>query len=170
MLRTIRPIESLTALKRLGCRAPRVTRLGLPDGRVAEFEEQLCEELAARGHEDDVWLAPWCNDGHPDHDACGRAASTLASPCKVRLLSYLVWAWHWADPSGEELPWEHCRRHDFDAVSASRKRWSIDAFSSQIQTSGASRHVAPVLPPEVLERFNRNFEVFVEGAMTQWGR
>ncbi len=159
----IRPRESVTALRRLGCRAPLVTRLGIPDGRVAEYEERLSDELAARAHQGDLWLAPWWSDGHPDHDACGRAASALAGQLGVRSLSYLVWAWHWADPGGEALPWEHCRRHELDEGSTARKRWSIEAFSSQIRPLGPLPGDAPVLPPEVLERFRRGFEVFVEG-------
>jgi LmbE family N-acetylglucosaminyl deacetylase len=161
----VRPRESLTALRRLGCRAPVVTRLGLPDGRVAEHEERLCDELADRAHEDDLWLAPWWSDGHPDHDACGRAASAVAEQLGVRSLSYLVWAWHWADPCGVDIPWEHCRRHELNERSTARKRWSIEAFSSQIRPLGPQPGDAPVLPLEVLRRFWRSFEVFVEAGM-----
>ena len=159
----LRPQESLTALRRLGCRAPVVTRLNLPDGRVADHEERVCEELADRAHEDDLWLAPWWSDGHPDHDACGRSAATVARQFGVRSLSYLVWAWHWADPRSGDLPWEDCRQYELEDKATARKRWSIEAFRSQVRPLGPQPGDAPVLPPEVLSRFWRSFEVFVQG-------
>lgn len=162
-LREIRTRESVLALRRLGLAVPRVTRLGCPDGRVSDVEDQVRAALEALGDEDDLWLAPWWIDGHPDHDACGRAASNAGAQLGLRVLHYLVWAWHWADPLREDLPWAQCRRFDFDRKSAERKRWSIEAFASQIRRRGPDAGDAPVLPPTVLTRFERSFEVFVEG-------
>jgi LmbE family N-acetylglucosaminyl deacetylase len=164
-LRQIRTGESLVALGRLGLRAPSITRLGLPDGRVADYGDRVREALEDRGNEDDLWLAPWWLDGHPDHDACGRAASAIAGQLGARSLHYLIWAWHWADPSGEDLPWDRCRRLDFDRSSANRKRWSIEAFDSQIRPLSPGAGDEPVLPSAVLTRFQRSFEVFIEGGV-----
>jgi LmbE family N-acetylglucosaminyl deacetylase len=158
----LRRQETVVALRRLGCSTATVTRLGLPDGGVTAGEDRLRHALAVRAHEDDLWLAPWSNDGHPDHDACGRATCTTAAQCGVRSLGYLIWAWHWADPSGVDLPWEQCRRFDLDGHSLDRKRWGIEAFASQIRPLGSASGDAPVLPASVLERFHRSFEVYVE--------
>jgi LmbE family N-acetylglucosaminyl deacetylase len=163
-LTEVRPRETTLALRRLSFPAPTVTRLGLPDGQVARHEDRLAEALAARAGVTDLWLAPWRSDGHPDHDACGRAASAVAGDRGVRLLSYLVWAWHWADPYGGDLPWDQCRRLDLDQSSVDRKRWAIQAFRSQIRPMGADGDEDPVLPPPVLSRWQRWVEVFVEGA------
>ena len=156
----VRPQKSPLALRRLGCRTLKVTRLGLPDGEVAEHEDRLRDALAVRAHEDDLWLAPWSSDGHPDHDACGRVTCSTAGKHWVRSLSLLIWAWHWADPAG--VPWGKCRRFYLDRPSLDRKRWSIEAFGSQIRPFGSAPGDAPVLPPPVLARFHRSYEVYVE--------
>jgi LmbE family N-acetylglucosaminyl deacetylase len=124
----------------------------------------LADALTDRAGACDLWLAPWWSDGHPDHDACGRVASRVAEARGVRLLSFLVWAWHWAEPHGGDLPWERCRRHDLDQAAVDRKRWAIQAFRSQIRPMGADGDEDPVLPPPVLSRLQRRVEVFVEGA------
>ena len=47
----------------------------------------------------DTWCAAtWRGDGHPDHDAVGRAAATACDAVGCRLLEYPVWMWHWARP------------------------------------------------------------------------
>jgi LmbE family N-acetylglucosaminyl deacetylase len=136
--------------------------LGLPDGQVAGHVEQLADALSERGRRDDLWVAPWTRDGHPDHDACGRVASEVAEERGVRSLGYLVWAWHWADPNREDLPWDRCVGLALDQASVVRKLWAIRAFRSQIRPLGADGD-DPVLPPAVLRRFQRRMEVFVDG-------
>lgn len=158
-LAAIRRRESLLALSRLCDRAPTVTRLGLPDGQVGDHVEQLAVALFDRSHQDTLWVGPWQSDGHPDHDVCGRVAAELAEERGVRSLGYFVWAWHWADPSGGDLPWEQCRRFALDHAAVDRKRWAITAFRSQIHPLGPGD---PVLPPAVLTRFQRGVEVFVD--------
>lgn len=160
-LRNTRPSESELALRRLGLVDPSVTRLRLPDGQVAGVEDRVRESLGFLGV-DDLVLAPWWLDGHPDHDACGRAASDAAARVGARSLHYLVWAWHWADPCGADVPWEQSRRFDFARSSRARKRWSIEAFGSQIRPLGPDPGDGPVLPPAVLRRFTRGFEVFID--------
>lgn len=163
-LRDTRTSESELALGRLGLIDPAITRLGLPDGRVADVEDRVREALEGVGG-DDLVLAPWWFDGHPDHDACGRAAWAAAAQGGARSVHFLVWAWHWADPSGDDLPWERCRRFDYDPSSRDRKCWSIEAFASQILPRGPDPGEEPVLPAAVLTRFMRNFEIFVEREM-----
>ncbi len=160
-LRDTRARESELALRRLGFDDPAPVRLGLPDGGVADVEAQVQDALEGVGA-DDLLLAPWWRDGHPDHDACGRAAWTAAERVGARSLHYLVWAWHWADPAGDDLPWERCRRFDFDRAYAARKRRSIEAFVSQLRPRDPTIGDEPVLPPAVLTRFLRRFEVFVD--------
>jgi LmbE family N-acetylglucosaminyl deacetylase len=162
ILSDIRPRESLLALRRLCSPAPTVTRLGLPDGRVGDHEERLADALRERSDRTDLWLAPWRSDGHPDHDVCGRVASEVAEDRRVRSLSFLVWAWHWADPFDADVPWEQCRRFELDQSSLDRKRLAIQAFRSQILAPGITRNDEPVLPPAVLARLQRKVEVFVD--------
>ena len=78
-----------------------VTCLDLPDGAVAEHEEELVAALVETIGTDgaDVLLcAPWRGDGHPDHEAVGRAAATAAHRTDALLWEYPVWWWHWGRP------------------------------------------------------------------------
>jgi LmbE family N-acetylglucosaminyl deacetylase len=167
-LRAMRAEESARAFQRLRTPAPRVTRLGLPDGRVASQGDQLAQWLRSYLRHGDLCIAPWWHDGHPDHDACGAAALVATSAVRADLLGYLIWAWHWADPRGGDLPWDQCRRFDFDRRTAARKRWATRAFVSQTQPLGPDHDDTPLLPPQVVRRFWRSYEVFVtapEGAL-----
>jgi LmbE family N-acetylglucosaminyl deacetylase len=161
-LRSMRRDESEQALQRLGWSTPEVTRLGLPDGRIGQHLDSLTASLHAALYPDDLCLAPWRHDGHPDHDACGEAALVVTRSIGAQLLGYLVWAWHWADPQGTDLPWAACRRFDFDRRTAARKRWATRAFVSQTQPLGPDRRGAALLPPSVIRRFWRLYEVFVD--------
>ena len=81
--------------------APRVTS-GCRDGGLAGREDELAELARDRVPDGDVVLAPWSGDGHPDHEACGRAAAgSSRRPC----CEYPVWAWHWAEPDDDRVPW-----------------------------------------------------------------
>jgi LmbE family N-acetylglucosaminyl deacetylase len=160
-LRSMRREESAQALGRLGWEAPVVTRLCLPDGQIGRNRDRLVVALRAMLRPGDLCLAPWWHDGHPDHDACGNAALVAAESAKAHVLGYLVWAWHWADPQGTDLPWADCRRFDFDRRTAARKRWATGAFVSQTRPLGPDRDGDPLLPPAVVRRFWRPYEVFV---------
>ncbi len=159
-LRSLRANESTIALERLGWATPVVRRLRLPDGQVGSHRQSLTTVLTRVLSPDDLCLAPWWNDGHPDHDACGEAALAATRSAGALLLGYLVWAWHWADPHGADLPWQACRRFEFDRRVAARKRWATGAFRSQTRPLDGEPN-APVLPAPLLRRFWRRYEVFV---------
>lgn len=147
--------ETLLALGRIHREMAhvRVTRLRCPDGgvmretRLGDWLEPL---LANATH----CFAPWEFDGHPDHDASGRAAAIACARTETELVRYPVWAWHWATP--RELPWPDARRIALDAEALAAKQEAIAAYHSQI----APLDGAPiVLPPDVLARFRRPYEV-----------
>jgi LmbE family N-acetylglucosaminyl deacetylase len=141
-LRQRRPLESAAAAGRLGIFPLRTVRLGHPDGSVAEG--RLMGQLAELLHAGDVVLAPWCHDGHPDHDRAGRAARGAADRCRALLLSYLVWTWHWASPD-TDLPWNEAVRVELGPELTARKRSAIRCFTSQI--TGPD----PILTPAALD-------------------
>jgi LmbE family N-acetylglucosaminyl deacetylase len=157
-----RAVETREALGRLGLGRSTRRRLGIPDGMVASHVDALANVLAGSLHRDDLCVTPWMSDGHPNHDACGRAASTAAASSGARFLGFLVWAWHWAGPEGTGLPWDKCRRVDLSRRAAARKRWSIGSFASESRPPSSSPGELAALPPNVLRRFYRPFEVFVE--------
>jgi LmbE family N-acetylglucosaminyl deacetylase len=160
-LRQIRNEESVTALRRLGLLGAIRTRLGIPDGEVTPSETALTASLSSRLGRSSLCLAPWHADGHPDHDACGRAAVAATAATGAQLLRYPIWAWHWADPTGDDLPWAACRRLNLDTRTTARKRWATSVFRSQIRPFGSDPHSSAIVPPPVLRRFWRPFEVFI---------
>jgi LmbE family N-acetylglucosaminyl deacetylase len=164
-LRHIRQHERAVGLRRLGWEAPVVTRLGLPDGQLERRAADVARRLGEQLRPGDLVLAPWWHDGHPDHDACGRAARIAAANAGARVLGYLVWAWHWCDPHAADIPWDQCRRFELNRRMAARKRWASGAFVSQTQPFGHGMGGAPVLPSPLLRRFWRRFEVFVAGGI-----
>jgi len=154
--------ESKEALRRLGWDEPVMTRLHIPDSNVAECRGQLEEALTSILRPEDLCVAPWRHDGHPDHDVCGEATLHSSQAAGAKTLGYLVWAWHWADPGGSDIPWGLCRRLGLGQRARARKRWATRAFDSQIEAIGPDAVDAPVLPPPLLRRFWRPYEVYVD--------
>ena len=161
-LRRIRAKESIVALGRLGISRPRVVRLRIPDGGVTRSIERLEAELTRLLHPGDLCLAPWVSDGHPDHDASGVSVRNVSSSVGNRVLHYLVWALHWADPEGHDLPWHECRRQELSVCQRAKKHRATLSFRSQIRPLGRSSAEAPVLPLEVLRRHWLDYELFID--------
>lgn len=159
-LRDARRNELVAAMQALGMDATHVTALGLPDGDVARHETDLAVYLAARLLPGDIVVAPWMHDGHPDHEAVGRAASAAARSCGVRALQYPVWAWHWLDARAAGGPWTAAQRISMCLDSQARKRQAMAAFATQTGTvEDLDRE--PILPDHVLARFHRSYEVLI---------
>ncbi|WP_313348023.1 PIG-L family deacetylase [Stenotrophomonas sp.] len=159
-LRDARRRELVTAMQALGMDASHVTTLGLPDGAVARHETDLAAHLAARLLPGDMVVAPWVHDGHPDHEAVGRAARAAAISCGARTLQYPVWAWHWLDARAAGGPWTSAQRISLCTDSQARKRLAMTAFATQTGTvEDLDRE--PVLPEHVLARFRRAYEVLI---------
>jgi len=158
-LRAARRQELRAALAVLGLAATGTVTLGMRDGRIRQAEAELARRLAESLREDDLLLVTWGQDGHPDHEACSRAARAAARARGCRRLEYPVWGWHWAAPSAPELAHVRPLRLDLPAEVRARKRRAIACFATQ---TGECRPAiaAPVLPPAVRRRFERPFEVF----------
>lgn len=131
-----------------------VSRLGLPDSNVTADYPALVDQLRPHLVRADLVLAPVPWDGHPDHDACG-AATAEACPSSAALAQYLVWAWHWAAP--HDVRSERMHRVDLPPWARRRKAMAMDQFRSQTNASAGP----PILPPHVLARFERTFEIFI---------
>ncbi len=160
-LAAVRSAEVVTSLGHLGWDQPDVTRLSIPDGHVGRFEDDVAEAIRLRVRPGDLCVAPWARDGHPDHDAVGRASETVCLETGATLLRYLVWAWHWADPMGADLPWDRMARLNLGTAERNAKHRAVRAFPSQIHPLGPDPEDAPILPPPVLRRFARDYEVYV---------
>lgn len=157
-LRQQRPLESWQALDRLGLNMQALNwrRLGLPDSGVAGKEDELVERLLALIRRGDRVITTWRHDGHCDHEATGRAAAYAASQRNACLLEVPIWAWHWARPHDQRIPWARARKFMLDAPVLARKRHAINAHVSQINTDGRG---TAVLDRETLERLMQPFEL-----------
>jgi LmbE family N-acetylglucosaminyl deacetylase len=108
-------------------------------------------------------VATWRHDGHPDHDATGRAAAEATAATSARLVEYPIWAWHWAT-SSRDLPIARTGRLTLRAAERRAKTYAIDAFTSQLHRLGTDPADRAVLPPSVRRRFERPDETyFVDG-------
>ena len=154
--------ESTAALVELGLATAVVHRLGLVDGAVAGAEPvitaALADLLAAAGP--GTWcLSTWDGDGHPDHEAVGRAARAVAAHRGVPLLMYPIWTWHWAAPADPRVPWSRARSVGLDPETSAAKRAAVRCFGSQIAPLSAAPEDAAVLTPAMLDRLCRDMEV-----------
>jgi LmbE family N-acetylglucosaminyl deacetylase len=125
--------------------------LGLPDGDLASRERELADALAERLTTDPVgaWCAAtWRGDGHPDHEAVGRATAVACARTAVRSLEYPIWMWHWATPTDSAIPWSALSVVDVDAAAAARKRLAVREFRTQLATGQPDA----VLPDFVIQR------------------
>jgi LmbE family N-acetylglucosaminyl deacetylase len=156
-LAALRRDETTEALRRLGLPGTPVVHLGQPDGDIDE--QALTAALTARLTPGRWCLATWRGDGHPDHEAVGRAAAAACAATGARLLEYPIWTWHWAAPGDERVPWDRARRLDLPAAAQQAKEAAVQAFPSQINDLGPAPADAAILPPHVLARFRRTFEV-----------
>jgi LmbE family N-acetylglucosaminyl deacetylase len=127
--------------------------LGLPDGRLADHEDGLTDTLV--NILDDVAPGTWCaatwrGDGHPDHEAVGRATAAACARTGVTLLEYPLWMWHWASPADPGVPWDRAYSAPRPAWAVSRKRLAAHCFRSQLEAGTADS--PPVVPAFVLQR------------------
>ena len=154
-----RPLETVRALALLGLSRIRLHRLGLDDGQLAEQEALLARRVAEQLRPGDVVITTWRQDGHPDHEATGRACATAAEESGAQLIEMPVWAWHWARPGDPRLPWSRACRLPLSPDVEQRKRLAAAAFASQTRPDPTSR-AGCVLPPSALARVLRPYEVF----------
>lgn len=156
-LAAIRRAETAEALHRLGLGSAVVHRLGHADGGIDE--DRLAGQLGDLLTPGRWCLVTWRGDGHPDHEATGRAAARACAATGARLLEYPIWAWHWSYPESPDVPWHRAHRVDLPPAAREAKVAAIAAFPSQTRPLGPDEADAAILPPHVVARFTRPFEV-----------
>jgi LmbE family N-acetylglucosaminyl deacetylase len=150
----LRVREAHAALSQLGV-VGATEWLGLPDGGLDERYVDLAAAVRARYRRGDVWLAPFRHDGHPDHNACGRAAAEVADD----LVELPIWAWHASTPDDNSLPWQRARVVALPPDVQARKAAAIAEFRTQVHRIGSDPADGTVLPARVLDHFRRAVEV-----------
>jgi LmbE family N-acetylglucosaminyl deacetylase len=147
-----RPAETDAALGALGG-SHTVRRLCHPDGGIDEA--RLTATLRGLLQPRRVCIATWRGDGHPDHEAAGRAAVAACAATGARLWEYPIWMWHWATPDDPRVEWRRARQVPLPPHVIAAKRAAIAEFTTQIiPVEGVT-----ILPAHVLARFHRPFEV-----------
>lgn len=153
-LARIRRAEANSALQCLGVVPSASHHLGLPDGGLTVRRGELRRRLAELIGTEDMVIAPWIADGHPDHEAVAAAAHGLGTVH----WQYPIWMWHWATVADDRVPWHRLRTTP--VTDLARKAAAIAQFSSQIRPLGSAPEDAAILPPHVVARFLRSHEWF----------
>jgi len=163
-LAALRSVEALRAAAALGVPADRVHQLGLADGGVGASQDELTTRLVeivgdGRGA---VVVAPWRRDGHPDHEAAGRAASAAARRTGADLWEFPIWFWHWGLPA--EAPWTLLHPFVLDEPAVRAKAHAVEAHVTQVQPLSALIGDETLLVPEMLAHFEGSHEHFLRTA------
>ncbi len=160
-LAALRREECRTALDRLG---PDIDlhHAGLADGGLGDRESEAVARITQLVGDGVgvVLVAPYRHDGHPDHEAAGRAAAAAAQRTGARLLEYPVWFWHWAAP--DSAPWPVMRRLTLPAQLVAAKQHALVAHRSQVVGLSSADGDGPLLGKDVLAHFVGPQELFVE--------
>ncbi|MCC8670369.1 PIG-L family deacetylase [Xanthomonas arboricola] len=155
-----RRLELDAAVQQLGVLPGALAHLALGDGALAACEARMAQALGDLITAHDTVLVTWERDGHPDHEAASRATHAACKAQSARRLQYPVWAWHWSRPEDRVFADGAAVRFDLSPAVLSAKQRAIACFATQL--GHCTPPVAePILPPPVLERFARPFEVFV---------
>ena len=138
--------------------------LALGDGRLTERISRLESEVATLADRGTVIVSTWRHDGHPDHEAVGRAAAAAAARVGCRHLEAPIWAWSWTDPS--DLPWLQVRVLRCPPEAVRRKEEAMAAYRSQTRPLSGHPADAAVVGEDVLEHFRRPFEALLDASST----
>ena len=109
-----------------------------------------------------VVVAPWRRDGHPDHEAAGRAASAAARRTGADLWEFPIWFWHWGLPA--EAPWTLLHPFVLDEPAVRAKAQAVEAHVTQVQPLSALSGDETLLVPEMLAHFEGGHEHFLRTA------
>ncbi len=156
--------EARRAAQALGVQPGHTHRLLLTDGCVADKQDALTSrlvEMVGDGR-DTVIVAPWRHDGHPDHEAAGRAAAAAARRTGAELWEYPVWFWHWGNP--DETPWTSLHRLLLSGGAVRDKVRAISCHVSQVAPLSELEGDETLMTPELLAHFGGPVEHYLRTA------
>ncbi len=153
-----RRAERAEGMARLGLAEVPTLTLGLRDGQVTQQVDHLTSLLLQTARPGDIVVSTWRGDGHPDHDATGRAAAAAAQTRGCRHIEAPVWMWHWATPADPRVPWVRLRRLPVAAAIRARKCRALAAHATQL--ADRDNGEGPVLGEQIRARAERLTEYF----------
>jgi SAM-dependent methyltransferase len=145
----------------LGVAPASVHRLGLPDGALADHVSELTAaivDLVGPGR-DTVLATTWTDDGHPDHEAVGRAGAAAARRTDAEHWQFPVWFWHWATPDDPRT--QTLRPLPLTPQAQEAKRRAVAAHLSQVSPLSSQAGDETLLDPVFLQHFAGEDEWFV---------
>lgn len=153
--------EQRDSLELLGVGRGDVDRLDLPDGAVTDHVSELADWIASE-YSDHLVVAPWSHDVHPDHEACGRAATVASARTGNPLWYGFFWTWHRSDPDlfVETGLRHHLRRLDLPRSVRSQRSAAIAHHNSQLERIDGP----PVLVASLLEPIQWKAEYFLNAS------
>jgi len=158
--------EQVLAATHLGVDARSIVRIGIADGKVADNEIVLADRLRRLVRPDDLLVSSWYQDFHPDHEAVGRAALTVANEIGCLLWFSLFWTWHHARP--EQLPTGAALLSvSLASPSVLAKQQALECHRSQLLPYEGA---VPVLDDRTIEPATWAREYFIDGTFHARGR
>jgi LmbE family N-acetylglucosaminyl deacetylase len=156
-LGAIRRHELAAAVHELAPGGIEAVHLQLPDGQVGQHRTELAtalDKITPNGPRVTI-VAPFEQDGHPDHDAAGGVAKEVARSHGATFAQYPIWAWHQATPA--IFAARDVGRFMLTPAAQRAKQSAIQRFQSQLR----DRPGGAIVPAHVLEYFARPYEMFV---------
>ncbi len=153
--------EYAAAAACLGVARDAVTRLGLPDGALGDHVAAITTalvDLVGDGRAT-VLASTWTEDGHPDHEAVGRAAATAARRTDAEHWEFPVWFWHWATTADPRV--QTFRPFPLATTATAAKHQAIAAHVSQVTPLSSAPGDETLLDADFLAHFARDHEWFV---------
>lgn len=125
----------------------------IPDGRVGDVVGELGDRLARLVGEQDLLLAPWRHDPHPDHVAAGRVAAYAAARSGAGVIEYPVWMTYWCGPAQVEHTAYELLQMRTDPLTERCRQVALGYYASQQRP--LRRDLAPVVPAAMLAHHDR---------------
>jgi LmbE family N-acetylglucosaminyl deacetylase len=128
-LGTIRREELTDALRKLCPTHVSVTRLGLPDGRIAHHVNRLRNAILSLARGKLTLIAPYEHDGHPDHEAVGGVCLEFARSQQLPIARYSIWA----PQPAEQLREAHWGKFLLDDEALRAKSRALGCFRTRLE-------------------------------------
>lgn len=131
-------------------------RLSLSDGGGAANRAAIEASVMSLCGNRPTLIAPYERDGHPDHEAAGRACVDVARALQLPIARYPIWAWHHSQP--RDFKGARFGLFELDAATQVAKVNAMECFTSQLAPPSPR---VPIVPSHVLSYFKRPFEAFI---------
>ena len=133
-LANVRREEMREAMRKLCPTHVSVTRLGLPDGRIAEHLNRLRNAMLSLCRDQATLIAPYEHDGHPDNEGVGALCVDFARARNIPIARYILHSRFMpgAEAAGKER-WvkfslsDEARRAKYRALQCFRSQMEIGA-------------------------------------------